>query len=280
MRAETLIRAMFLNKKIRKPQWLNYLIKWAMVMMKILNQNKCKIKKSRLPYQWLEAKRGDFSDKIQMMINQKLLKCLLFQRLIKKHHLLYQVYQALPLEEDSLAQQLQQKRLWFLQMMMMKMIVLLLWLNQKWMVNINLLQSLQQIYHKQQFLAKKDQLLAICLVMILMKMVWNFQRLLLWGQSHFLDYQRLLLMHQFISQIKESKVFYYKVMKKMILEPKKLILKINPSLGFLDYPEFHYQVKKLVCQLCQSNNQANNQSQFKSLLLQDKLEDQLFKKKN
>jgi len=92
-------------------------------------------------------------------------------------------------------------------------------------------------------------------------------------------------MHQFISQIKESKVFYYKVMKKMILEQKKPQLKINHFLDyqenlFLDCLEFQYLVKKLECQLCQSNKQLHNKFQFKSLLLQDKLEDQSFKKKN
>jgi len=153
------------------------------------------------------------------------------------------------------------------------------------MVNINPLLNLQQINLKKQFLIKKDLLEAIYSVMTLMKMAWNFQRLVLKGLSHFLDYQRLLIMHQFISQIKESKVFYYKVMKKMILEQKKPQLKINHFLDyqenlFLDCLEFQYLVKKLECQLCQSNKQLHNKFQFKSLLLQDKLEDQSFKKKN
>jgi hypothetical protein len=92
-------------------------------------------------------------------------------------------------------------------------------------------------------------------------------------------------MHQFISQIKESKVFYYKVMKKMILEQKKPQLKINPFLDYqenlyLDCLEFHYLVKKLECQLCRSNKRPHNQFPFKNLLLQDKLDHQLFKKKN
>jgi hypothetical protein len=69
-------------------------------------------------------------------------------------------------------------------------------------------------------------------------------------------------------------------MKKMILEPKKLLHKINLSLDFLDYQEFLSLVKKLGCQLCRSNNQPNYQFLFKSHFLLDKLEDQLFKKKN
>jgi hypothetical protein len=64
-------------------------------------------------------------------------------------------------------------------------------------------------------------------------------------------------------------------MKKMILVQKKPRLKINPFLDFqenlfLDCLEFQYLVRKLECQLYQSNKLPHNQLRFKSPLLQDK----------